>query len=119
MLIPLGEPDGRTVWTVRASDEHVLAVFVVDGTYHVTDAVCPHNRGPLAQGGVCEDASVICPWHRYRFDLRSGRCHTTSRYRLAVYPVVERDGARYADLGRQTLRRSWSDILRGHARERR
>jgi hypothetical protein len=36
-------------------------------------AVCPHLGGPLAEGTV-EDGCVTCPWHGYRFDLRTGRC---------------------------------------------
>lgn len=36
------------------------------------DARCPHMLGPLDEG-VIEDGCVICPWHGYRFDLRTGR----------------------------------------------
>ncbi len=37
--------------------------------------VCPHLAGPLLEG-VITDGRVVCPWHRYRFDLDSGRCET-------------------------------------------
>src|SRR5437773_7772129 len=29
--------------------------------------------GPLTQATVCEDATLACPWHGYRFSLESGR----------------------------------------------
>ena len=34
--------------------------------------VCPHLGGPLDDAPV-EDGCVRCPWHGYRFDLRTGR----------------------------------------------
>ncbi len=50
--------------------------------------LCPHQLGPLesepdAQGGI------TCPWHGYRFELRSGRgCGDASRLRLLPAPRV-------------------------------
>ena len=34
--------------------------------------VCPHRGGPL-DDALVEDGCVRCPWHGYRFDLRTGR----------------------------------------------
>ena len=34
--------------------------------------VCPHLGGPLDDAPV-EDGCVRCPWHGYRFDVRTGR----------------------------------------------
>jgi len=34
--------------------------------------VCPHLGGPLEDAPVT-DGCVTCPWHGYRFDLRTGR----------------------------------------------
>lgn len=33
--------------------------------------LCPHMGGPLDQGRIA-NGEVICPWHRYRFDLGTG-----------------------------------------------
>lgn len=113
-LVALGDADGRAAWTLEANGRS-LAVFVVDGVPRVTDAQCPHNGGPLVEG-VVRDGCVVCPWHWYRFDLRSGVCHTTSRFDLGVYPVLERDGQWYADVSPPPAPRSWATILRDHAR---
>jgi len=32
---------------------------------------CPHNGGPLGQGMV-QGGSVVCPWHGWTFDLKTG-----------------------------------------------
>ena len=37
---------------VMADDGRRFAVFGVDGGFRVTDAACPHNGGPLAEGRV-------------------------------------------------------------------
>ena len=115
--VALDPPEGRDAWTFRSQDGRTFAVFKVRGEYFVTDAHCPHNRGPLDQGWVRHGRTLICPWHWYRFDLRTGRCETSSRYTLGVYPVVERDGKLYAEIGKPPAKRSWSDILRSHARD--
>ncbi len=118
-LVPLGRADGRDAWVVRSEDGRSFAVFVVDGAnegLRVTDAVCPHNRGPLEQGWVRDGRVVVCPWHWYRFDLDTGECETAPQHHLATYPVVERDGVRFADVGDAPIARSWADRLRAHAR---
>jgi nitrite reductase/ring-hydroxylating ferredoxin subunit len=117
-LLPLDadRPPGASAWLVRAADGRSYAVFDVDGDCRVTDAVCPHNRGPLEQGWVRDGRIVVCPWHWYRFDLDTGACATNPQYRLGTYPVLERDGARFADVGDPPAARSWADRLRAHAR---
>jgi len=48
-----------------------LCVANVNGTIAVLDGVCPHEGGPLGEG-IVEDGRVVCPWHAYAFDPRSG-----------------------------------------------
>jgi nitrite reductase/ring-hydroxylating ferredoxin subunit len=116
MLVALGEAAGREAWTVEAPDGRTFAVFVVDGEHHVTDARCPHNKGPLVEGTIRGGTTLVCPWHRFRFDLRTGACANHHLYDLRVYPVVERDGALFADVGDPPPGRSLSEGLRSHAR---
>jgi len=118
---PAAEPDLVRLPTVGASGRARLvhggrayAVFLVDGDPVVTEEACPHNGGPLSEG-LIRDGAVVCPWHWYAFDLRTGACRTTGGYALRRFPVVERDGEPFVALPRDP-RRSWSDILRAHAR---
>jgi nitrite reductase (NADH) small subunit len=48
-----------------------LCVAHVNGAIVVLDGVCPHEGGPLGEG-IVEDGRVVCPWHQYAFDPRSG-----------------------------------------------
>jgi nitrite reductase (NADH) small subunit len=81
--IPLGE--GR----VFAVGDRSVAVFRArDGGVHATDPFCSHRQGPLADGLVGA-GTVTCPFHGFRFDLRTGRaighdCPAIATYRVSV-----------------------------------
>lgn len=113
--VSLGQPDGRSSWTIQHGGGS-FAVFLVDGRCYVTDARCPHNAGPLAQGWIRHGRELVCPWHFYAYDLESGRCRTACGYRLGCYPVAERDGELHADLPDTPPALTWSERLRAHAR---
>ena len=62
----------------------------VDGELLAHVARCPHQLGPL---DAAVDGQVRCPWHGYRFDVRSGECLTGQACRLPCGPDVSvRDG---------------------------
>jgi len=44
----------------------------VDGRRVRFETTCPHLGGPLDAAPI-EDGCITCPWHGYRFDVRSGR----------------------------------------------
>jgi nitrite reductase (NADH) small subunit len=48
-----------------------MALFDLGGEVVCVQAFCPHLLGPLFQGSVAGGA-VTCPWHAWRFDLKSG-----------------------------------------------
>jgi len=54
----------------------------VDGAPVSFVAVCPHLLGPLGDAPVV-DGIVECPWHGYRFDVRTGESVSGQRCRLA------------------------------------
>jgi nitrite reductase/ring-hydroxylating ferredoxin subunit len=59
---------------------------------HATGALCPHAGADLAEG-VLHEATVICPWHKAAFDLRSGACLTPPAVDdLPRFPVRVVDG---------------------------
>ena len=48
------------------------SLFDLDGELVAVQSFCPHLAGPLFQGTVAGE-SVTCPWHQWRFSLRTGR----------------------------------------------
>jgi nitrite reductase/ring-hydroxylating ferredoxin subunit len=114
-LVLLDRPAGRTQWTFSHGGRS-FAVFEAGGEFVVTDGACPHNGGPLAEGLV-RDGFVTCPWHWYSYELATGRCRTAAGYQLRRYRVVMVDGRPHASIPAPEPARSWSQILRAHARE--
>jgi nitrite reductase/ring-hydroxylating ferredoxin subunit len=66
----LGDVPLRGMVEVTAGSENVLLTRDGDAVYAV-GGTCPHAGGPLAEG-IRQDGSVICPWHKARFCLRTG-----------------------------------------------
>jgi nitrite reductase (NADH) small subunit len=114
-LIPLEEPAGRTQWSFEHAGRS-YAVFTVGGELHVTDGACPHNGGPLAEGLV-RDGCVTCPWHWYSYELATGKCRTAAGYELRRYRVALVGDRPHVWLPAAAPARSWSEILRAHARQ--
>ena len=58
----------------------------------VFPAHCPHQLGPLAADKLA-DGVVTCPWHGYRFDVRTGACVSGQACQLNNVPALrEEDG---------------------------
>jgi nitrite reductase/ring-hydroxylating ferredoxin subunit len=76
---------------VRAHGRTVRVVEI-DGDILAHDTVCPHLGGPLDEAPV-EDGCIRCPWHGYRFDVRSGRNADGRACRLAPARAVAIDPA--------------------------
>jgi nitrite reductase (NADH) small subunit len=47
------------------------AVCNLDGELYCLDGTCPHAGGPLGQGTL-NDSMLVCPWHGWEFDCRTG-----------------------------------------------
>lgn len=63
-----------------------VAVFNVDGAFHVVDNTCLHRGGPLGEGEV-EGSVVTCPWHGWQYDMTTGVCLKNPSAKVSVYEV--------------------------------
>lgn len=52
-------------------DGLVLAVFNLDGEFHVTDDACTHGPGSLSEGCITGEV-VECDFHNGAFNIRTG-----------------------------------------------
>ena len=77
--------------TVEAGGQRI-AVFNVNGAFYAIGDTCTHRGGPLSQGKV-EDATVTCPWHGAKFDIRTGNVLSPpAPAGVRSYKVVVEDG---------------------------
>lgn len=89
-----------------------VAVFKLGGEFYAYLNHCPHMGGPACQGKmiakveevIAEDRTskgmafsktkmhVVCPWHGFEFDIRTGRHPANPRARLRAMKVAVSDG---------------------------
>lgn len=92
-----------------------IGIFRLGGDYFAWENNCPHMGGPVCQGRVMnrvtevldagkrshgyafvdEDVHVVCPWHGFEFNLRTGAHPGEPDTKLCGFEVVEKDGAIY------------------------
>jgi len=88
----LGDLQRRLPVSIQV-DGHPYRIIEIDGEVLVYSLVCPHLLGPLG-GAEVRDGVVECPWHGYRFEIRSRRNIRGSRpCRLAEPPLLTVDPA--------------------------
>ena len=68
-----------------------LCVAHVGGSIAVLDGVCPHEGGPLGEG-IIEDGRVVCPWHTYAFDVKTGKSEQDPDVKAEVFEAKIEDG---------------------------
>src|SRR5690242_14420323 len=51
--------------------ETPYAICNLKGELHALWGTCPHAGGPIGQGTL-QDNLVVCPWHEWAYDCRSG-----------------------------------------------
>lgn len=69
-LCDASEVDEDTPVRAEVAGE-AYAVFFVEGAYYVTQDLCTHGPGSLAEGFV-EGCEIECPFHQGKFDIRTG-----------------------------------------------
>lgn len=65
------------------------AVCNVEGKLYAVSGDCPHRDGPLGHGAL-HGYYVVCPWHAWEFDVRTGECDAGPGCTIATYAVETR-----------------------------
>lgn len=90
--VPVGE--GRVVEV----GERLVALFNVEGTFYALDNTCPHRGGPLGEGDL-DGPVVTCPWHAWRWDVRSGVNVNNPAVKVASLPVTVEGRDVFVEIG--------------------
>jgi nitrite reductase/ring-hydroxylating ferredoxin subunit len=86
-----------------------IGIYNIEGRFYALTNFCPHQGAPLCLGKVqgtnvadaqapagmrrvLEGRVVRCPWHRWEFDITTGRMIADARKGIRVYEVEVRDG---------------------------
>jgi len=86
-------PDGDFIGMVnvegykRCLVKHQDEIFLIQYT-------CPHAGGILS-GGWCKDGHIVCPIHRWSYDLKTGRGAEGQGDYINRYPIEQREDGIY------------------------
>src|SRR5690606_15774711 len=95
-----------------------IGVFRLGDEFFAWHNRCAHQGGPVCQGRVFprvleplqedgttrgmvyseDEIHIVCPWHGYEYDIRTGQNAGNPRLRLKPVPVTVRDGAVYVTI---------------------
>jgi nitrite reductase/ring-hydroxylating ferredoxin subunit len=78
-------PLNKTI-RVEADGKMLCITRTPDGLF-ATDEKCPHQKLPLTHGGIVENGALVCPFHRYAWDLKTGREVERRCDNIVLYPV--------------------------------
>ena len=70
--------------------EEAYAVCNLNGELHALWGTCPHAGGPIGQGTL-QDNLVVCPWHEWAYDCRTGENDYDPAIKLDRYAVKVED----------------------------
>jgi nitrite reductase (NADH) small subunit len=109
-------PDGSR--KVVSCDGTEVGIFNVDGDVVAWFNNCAHMRGPICQGRIFKrvlepvaadrttremafsetQTHIVCPWHGYEFDLKTGEHPGSAKHRLRKANLKIQDGEIYVVL---------------------
>jgi len=76
------EFEGRKICVARRDDRAFAFAYK-----------CPHAGGILAHGHIDKNCHLVCPLHRYRFDMQNGRNVSGEGYYLKHWKVrIDEEG---------------------------
>lgn len=76
-------PDQAKEFTIG---DKVVCVANVGGSISAMDNVCIHRGGPLGQG-LIEGDKIVCPWHGWQYDPKTGAATHNPAAKVKVYPM--------------------------------
>ena len=77
--------NGRFLFNIEGKE---IAIFEIKGKYHAISNTCLHMGGPLINGEFDEQGYVACPWHKYKFDPKTGKSPGGSPDAVETYDVT-------------------------------
>jgi nitrite reductase/ring-hydroxylating ferredoxin subunit len=66
-----------------------------NGILYAFAYTCPHASGIMADGYIDALGNIVCPVHRYKFNVKNGRNTSGEGYFLKHWPVEKREDGIY------------------------
>ena len=86
-VLAIDELAPGTKQVVKLGEQSLLLVNE-SGSVHAVSSTCPHLKLPLKKAKVNANGSLVCPWHRSEFDLKTGEVKTWCPFPPVVGSVL-------------------------------
>jgi len=90
-LCPIDELEEGEVKFVNSEGVRILLANI-EGTVYAYRDSCAHQGLSMEGGEVTTRATIVCPWHAFEYDLRSGECITSPHLQLEPFPTKIEEG---------------------------
>ena len=77
--------DKSFIKKIKAGNKYICLVGY-NGDIFALSAKCPHAGGDLS-AGWCHDGKLVCPFHRYSYNLQTGKGSDGQNDYINTYPV--------------------------------
>jgi nitrite reductase/ring-hydroxylating ferredoxin subunit len=94
---------------VRQINNKQVCITRFDNQLYAFAYKCPHSGGILADGEIDRKGNIICPLHRYEFNIKNGFNSSGEGFYLSTYPVETRADGIYIGFQQSSI---W-DIFSG------
>jgi nitrite reductase/ring-hydroxylating ferredoxin subunit len=99
--LPLADAPAEGALLMLDLGGHRVGLYRVEGTLHALADRCPHRGAPLCAGRIATPVAagadglelgrphsiVRCPWHKWEFDITTGRSLVDAKLRVRRYAV--------------------------------
>jgi nitrite reductase/ring-hydroxylating ferredoxin subunit len=72
---------------VTELNERKICIANFNETFFAFSYKCPHAGGILADGYIDALGNIVCPMHRYRYNMQNGRNVSGEGFYLKTWPV--------------------------------
>lgn len=72
-----------------------ICLVLRDGDFYALEDTCSHSGESLSKGTINYLGEVVCPWHAYRFSLKTGRESGEKSRDLVTYRIREDEAGFY------------------------
>jgi nitrite reductase (NADH) small subunit len=93
----LAELPANSVLEAIVRDE-AYAICNVNGEISALYGICPHAGGPLGQGQIASSGHLVCPYHMWEFDCKTGESAFNPSIVVPTFTVKVDGGDVLADL---------------------
>jgi 3-phenylpropionate/trans-cinnamate dioxygenase ferredoxin subunit len=75
--------------------DKTICVANFQNELYAFQSLCPHAGAKMVMGYIDMQGNAVCPLHRFKFSIKTGRNVTGEGYNIRTYPIETRSDGVY------------------------